>query len=127
MEAATNSLLAGRIQLTGLRFEAHVATPRHRARRKGSIGVRRVPLPPRDAQPSLEGGRRGTGARSEDGQAVPVFFLSDSTGISAETMGNALLIQFPDPGSAANRCCGACLWVKSLVSGLGSGDAVGVA
>jgi len=33
----------------------------------------------------------------EDGDAtVPVFFLSDSTGISAETMGNALLIQFPD-------------------------------
>jgi regulator of PEP synthase PpsR (kinase-PPPase family) len=31
-----------------------------------------------------------------DGPAVPVFFLSDSTGISAETMGNALLIQFPD-------------------------------
>ncbi len=29
-------------------------------------------------------------------QPVPVFFLSDSTGISAETMGNALLIQFPD-------------------------------
>jgi regulator of PEP synthase PpsR (kinase-PPPase family) len=28
-------------------------------------------------------------------QATPVFFLSDSTGISAETMGNALLIQFP--------------------------------
>jgi [pyruvate, water dikinase]-phosphate phosphotransferase / [pyruvate, water dikinase] kinase len=28
--------------------------------------------------------------------SVPVFFLSDSTGISAETMGNALLIQFPD-------------------------------
>lgn len=27
---------------------------------------------------------------------VPVFFLSDSTGISAETMGNAMLIQFPD-------------------------------
>ncbi len=27
---------------------------------------------------------------------VPVFFLSDSTGISAEIMGNALLIQFPD-------------------------------
>ena len=25
-----------------------------------------------------------------------MFFLSDSTGISAETMGNALLIQFPD-------------------------------
>ena len=31
-----------------------------------------------------------------DPPAVPVFFLSDSTGISAETMGNALLIQFPD-------------------------------
>jgi [pyruvate, water dikinase]-phosphate phosphotransferase / [pyruvate, water dikinase] kinase len=29
-------------------------------------------------------------------RTVPVFFLSDSTGISAETMGNALLIQFPD-------------------------------
>jgi [pyruvate, water dikinase]-phosphate phosphotransferase / [pyruvate, water dikinase] kinase len=29
-------------------------------------------------------------------RAIPVFFLSDSTGISAETMGNALLIQFPD-------------------------------
>ena len=27
---------------------------------------------------------------------VPVFFLSDSTGIRAETMGNALLIQFPN-------------------------------
>jgi regulator of PEP synthase PpsR (kinase-PPPase family) len=32
---------------------------------------------------------------SADPPAVPVFFLSDSTGISAETMGNALLIQFP--------------------------------
>ncbi len=31
-----------------------------------------------------------------DSATVPVFFLSDSTGISAETMGNALLIQFPD-------------------------------
>ncbi|MBF4161377.1 kinase/pyrophosphorylase [Nocardioides sp. CBS4Y-1] len=29
-------------------------------------------------------------------RVVPVFYLSDSTGISAETMGNALLIQFPD-------------------------------
>ena len=28
-------------------------------------------------------------------EAVPVFFISDSTGISAETMGNAILIQFP--------------------------------
>jgi regulator of PEP synthase PpsR (kinase-PPPase family) len=31
-----------------------------------------------------------------DDVVVPVYFLSDSTGISAETMGNALLIQFPD-------------------------------
>ena len=30
-----------------------------------------------------------------DHPTVPVFFLSDSTGISAETMGNAILIQFP--------------------------------
>ena len=34
--------------------------------------------------------------QSAEPRAVPVFFLSDSTGISAETMGNALLIQFPD-------------------------------
>ncbi|MDN5796533.1 MAG: kinase/pyrophosphorylase [Intrasporangium sp.] len=35
--------------------------------------------------------------RRHAGQAVvPVFFISDSTGISAETLGNALLIQFPD-------------------------------
>ena len=34
--------------------------------------------------------------QSSAAPAVPVFFLSDSTGISAETMGNALLIQFPD-------------------------------
>jgi regulator of PEP synthase PpsR (kinase-PPPase family) len=33
---------------------------------------------------------------ADDEPVVPVFFLSDSTGISAETMGNALLIQFPD-------------------------------
>lgn len=39
-----------------------------------------------DAVPERPGGE----------QAVPVFFLSDSTGISAETMGNALLLQFPD-------------------------------
>lgn len=32
----------------------------------------------------------------DPGGVVPVFFLSDSTGISAETMGNALLIQFPE-------------------------------
>ena len=35
-------------------------------------------------------------AAQDDPPVVPVFFLSDSTGISAETMGNALLIQFPD-------------------------------
>ena len=33
---------------------------------------------------------------SDERPVIPVFFLSDSTGISAETMGNALLIQFPD-------------------------------
>ena len=38
----------------------------------------------------------GSDGGRPDGPAVPVFFLSDSTGISAETMGNALLIQFPD-------------------------------
>jgi regulator of PEP synthase PpsR (kinase-PPPase family) len=31
-----------------------------------------------------------------DRPVVPVFFLSDSTGISAELMGRALLLQFPD-------------------------------
>ena len=33
---------------------------------------------------------------SAEPPSIPVFFLSDSTGISAETMGNALLIQFPE-------------------------------
>jgi [pyruvate, water dikinase]-phosphate phosphotransferase / [pyruvate, water dikinase] kinase len=37
-----------------------------------------------------------TGIAKDEAAVVPVFFLSDSTGISAETMGNALLIQFPD-------------------------------
>lgn len=36
------------------------------------------------------------GDAADRDRAVPVYFLSDSTGISAETMGNALLIQFPD-------------------------------
>jgi [pyruvate, water dikinase]-phosphate phosphotransferase / [pyruvate, water dikinase] kinase len=36
------------------------------------------------------------GGGRDDNLTVPVFFLSDSTGISAETMGNALLIQFPE-------------------------------
>jgi regulator of PEP synthase PpsR (kinase-PPPase family) len=35
-------------------------------------------------------------AVADEAPVVPVFFLSDSTGISAETMGNALLIQFPE-------------------------------
>lgn len=35
-------------------------------------------------------------AETAEPPPVPVFFLSDSTGITAETMGNALLIQFPD-------------------------------
>ena len=34
-------------------------------------------------------------AAADPTTVVPVFFLSDSTGISAETMGNALLLQFP--------------------------------
>jgi [pyruvate, water dikinase]-phosphate phosphotransferase / [pyruvate, water dikinase] kinase len=38
--------------------------------------------------------RRPDQGRGAD--VVQVFFLSDSTGISAETMGNAVLIQFPD-------------------------------
>lgn len=37
----------------------------------------------------------GSGGRASDPPVTPVFFLSDSTGISAETMGNALPIQFP--------------------------------
>jgi regulator of PEP synthase PpsR (kinase-PPPase family) len=36
------------------------------------------------------------GGTASGAPVVPVFFLSDSTGISAETMGNALLLQFPD-------------------------------
>jgi regulator of PEP synthase PpsR (kinase-PPPase family) len=32
---------------------------------------------------------------ADDAPVVPVFFVSDGTGITAETMGNALLIQFP--------------------------------
>jgi [pyruvate, water dikinase]-phosphate phosphotransferase / [pyruvate, water dikinase] kinase len=35
-------------------------------------------------------------AADDPSATVPVYFLSDATGISAETMGNALLIQFPD-------------------------------
>jgi regulator of PEP synthase PpsR (kinase-PPPase family) len=36
-----------------------------------------------------------SGTSAASGDVVQVYFLSDSTGISAETMGNALLIQFP--------------------------------
>ncbi|MGX5655908.1 pyruvate, water dikinase regulatory protein [Geodermatophilus nigrescens] len=39
---------------------------------------------------------RDAASPGDEVPAVPVFFLSDSTGISAETMGNALLIQFPE-------------------------------
>ena len=35
-------------------------------------------------------------AETAEPPPVPFFLLSDSTGITAETMGNALLIQFPD-------------------------------
>src|SRR3954454_22142061 len=35
------------------------------------------------------------GSPSDPHAGTPVFFLSSSTGISAEAMGNALLIQFP--------------------------------
>jgi regulator of PEP synthase PpsR (kinase-PPPase family) len=44
----------------------------------------------------LSGPSTSSGPDDDANGAVPVFFLSDSTGISAETMGNALLIQFPD-------------------------------
>lgn len=39
--------------------------------------------------------RQAVNAGGATARPVPVLFLSDSTGISAETMGNALLIQFP--------------------------------
>ena len=42
------------------------------------------------------GGRHHRKSQLRGTDVVPVFFLSDSTGISAETMGNAVLIQFPD-------------------------------
>ncbi len=41
-------------------------------------------------------GSAGVPGAGGEPPVVPVFFLSDSTGISAETMGNALLLQFPD-------------------------------
>ncbi|MCS6711885.1 kinase/pyrophosphorylase [Brachybacterium sp. EF45031] len=44
--------------------------------------------------PQARGASDDRADRAQD--AVPVYFLSDSTGISAETMGNALLLQFPD-------------------------------
>ncbi|MGO1316181.1 MAG: kinase/pyrophosphorylase, partial [Cellulomonadaceae bacterium] len=41
---------------------------------------------------------RDTGApgRASTAEPVPVFFLSDSTGITAQALGTALLVQFPD-------------------------------
>ena len=44
----------------------------------------------------VSGAAASSGPDAAGNGAIPVFFLSDSTGISAETMGNALLIQFPD-------------------------------
>ncbi len=46
--------------------------------------------------PADAGRPSGSDAGPGTSDVVPVFFLSDSTGISAETMGNALLIQFPE-------------------------------
>lgn len=56
-----------------------------------------LPVPPplsRPASTSVTAEDRPAAPASSEG-AVPVYFLSDSTGISAETMGNALLAQFP--------------------------------
>lgn len=46
--------------------------------------------------PGQSEGELTVSSGSEQRPTVPVFFLSDSTGISAEMMGNALLIQFPE-------------------------------
>ena len=54
-----------------------------------------LPIPP-PLPPAAR--RQGQGAQKSqklEDSAVPVFFISDSTGISAETMGNALLLQVP--------------------------------
>ena len=60
--------------------------PPPRPRRSGNAGPLNTPL---KAAP----GR--TAPAPERRPVVPVYFVSDSTGISAETMGNALLLQFP--------------------------------
>ncbi len=49
-----------------------------------------------NSSPNTELDRTAGSPDNPQQQAVPIFFLSDSTGISAETMGNALLLQFPD-------------------------------
>ena len=60
-----------------------------------------LPIPPplpgaaRGAAPASAASTGSTDPRPDAPEAVPVFFVSDSTGISAETMGNALLRQFP--------------------------------
>lgn len=57
-----------------------------------------LPLPPplQRPQAAVTTGAPEPTPEPEPGHApVPVYFLSDSTGISAETMGNALLLQFP--------------------------------
>lgn len=43
----------------------------------------------------VDPGTQGEAPAADHPPAVPVYFVSDSTGISAETMGNALLLQFP--------------------------------
>ena len=57
-----------------------------------------LPIPPplpAAARTASASPRPRPAAERPAADAVPVFFISDSTGISAETMGNALLLQFP--------------------------------
>ncbi len=116
-------LLAAGLNLVGigevLRLEEENARLREQVRRLRGRGGRTGP-PGRRARPRTparvtrtggfrvlvprEAGRVGPLPRrgryragmGEPEHVVPVYFLSDSTGISAETMGNALLIQFPE-------------------------------
>jgi regulator of PEP synthase PpsR (kinase-PPPase family) len=70
---------------------AHLQYRRHMTRKPGAGALVSTGEPERAMTP--ERPHPGSGSAHVP---VPVFFLSDSTGISAETMGNALLIQFPD-------------------------------
>ncbi|WP_347353794.1 pyruvate, water dikinase regulatory protein [Intrasporangium sp.] len=49
-----------------------------------------------EAEPHRTADRPAHLQRHAGAPVVPIFFISDSTGISAETLGNALLIQFRD-------------------------------